>query len=229
MSPNSHQQLLLGGASGTDPFFANVISLVHFDGTPGDTTYIDQIATRTWGFGAPAPTLSNVQVKFGPTSLLVPGAGNVAVVSGAGGDAFGSSDFTIEFWFNPTTLTGVMIILDFRSANPDAAPAIYFDGTTINYFTANAIQITGTAISTGAWTFIALSRVSGNTRMFFDGIQVGSTYVDSNVYTNVHMLLGSGFNGAQFINGFIDEYRVTSGVGRYTSNFTPPTLAFPNS
>ncbi len=212
----------------TDPFAGNVISLLHLDGPNLSTSYLDKIQSRLWGFAAPAPTLSNLQAKFGPTSLLVPGAGNIAVVSGGGADAFGTGDWTIEFYFFPIVLIGTMIITDFRTTNPDAAPAIYYNGSTINYFTVNADRIMGTSIPTGSWSYIALSKVSGNTRMFIDGNQVGSTYVDANSYTNSAMCLGSGFSAGQIINGYIDEYRVTKGVGRYITNFTPPTAPFPD-
>ena len=39
--------------------------------------------------------------------------------------------------------------------------------------------------------------------------------------------MGAGLSGANQLNGYIDEFRVTKGVGRYNSNFTPPTEPFP--
>jgi hypothetical protein len=43
---------------------------------------------------------------------------------------------------------------------------------------------------------------------------------------------GSGADGitAQtgYFSGYMQEFRITSGVARYTTNFTVPTAAFPN-
>jgi len=42
---------------------------------------------------------------------------------------------------------------------------------------------------------------------------------DSNVYV---------VNGT-YLNGWIDEMRITKGVARYGGDFTPPTAAFPDA
>lgn len=87
----------------------------------------------------------------------------------------------------------------------------------------------------GHWYHIAVSRNSGVTRIFIDGIQLGVDYADANDYFDASSPFGVGgsLNTANTVvnalNGMFDEVRITNGVGRYTTNFTPPTTIFPRS
>ena len=94
-------------------------------------------------------------------------------------------------------------------------------------------------LMTGAFTFVintwyhvAWTR-DGNDdfRMFVDGTQVGSTINSTITLHNSTSDLQIGRfrstpNQRPFY-GNIDEFRITKGVARYTSNFTAPTVPFP--
>jgi hypothetical protein len=94
----------------------------------------------------------------------------------------------------------------------------------------NIYRITGTtSIAANTWYHVAVSRYAGNTRLFVNGVQDGSTYSDSTNYLAVANRPVIGVGGglaAFFFNGYIDDLRITKGIARYTSNFTPPTTAF---
>ena len=69
-------------------------------------------------------------------------------------------------------------------------------------------------------------------RLFLNGTQYGITMTSSaNAGSSLAMTVGksahisAGTNQETF-TGFIDDIRVTKGIARYTSNFTPPGIAF---
>lgn len=216
-----------GGGGGGDPNFASVISLLHFNGTDGSTTITDQIAGRTWSVSG-TTALSTTNPKFGSACLSVPNSGK-ATSNVAAGDAFGTGDFTVELWIRPTSW-GTDIIYDTRTAATEVRPSIYYTGGTLRYYVNGADRITGGSLSTGVYAHIALARSGTSTKMFIDGVQTGSTYSDSNNYVNDRMTWGdASYTAGNSIDGRIDEARVTKGVARYTTTFTPPTVAFPDS
>jgi len=58
-----------------------------------------------------------------------------------------------------------------------------------------------------------------------------TTTLSGSVYTDASALIvGAMGTTGSFIysmNGYIDDFRITKGIARYTAAFTPPTTAFP--
>jgi len=173
------------------------------------------------------PVISTAQQKFGISSLSLNGSSYVTVASDTR-FAYNNEDFTIEFFWRPTALGTQQVLFDQRSTSNDAA--IYLEMNTsgnIRLFVNNAYQITSSvACSAGSWNHVAISRSSGITRMFVNGTLTPTTYTDANAYAARPIVIGASRTGGTFATGYIDEVRVTRGVSRYSTTFTPSLFAF---
>jgi len=89
---------------------------------------------------------------------------------------------------------------------------------------------TSFTLSTGQWYHIAAVRNGSTFTIYVDGTSRSSTTNSSALYnaTNNFTIGAESNTQAQYLNGYIDDLRITKGVARYTANFTPPTAAFPN-
>jgi hypothetical protein len=143
---------------------------------------------------------------------------------------YATGDFTIETWVKFTSVSITQYIIDQRNSGTATAiiPTIYVDSATntVRYYVNGADVITGTtAVTTGTWYHVAISKSSGSTKLFINGTQEGSTYTDSNNYAASRVSIGSdGSNsGTSLLNGQITNVRLSKGFAYYTSNFTPST------
>lgn len=83
-----------------DPHIANVVSLLHADGTNGATAMTDQKG-NAWT-SRDSANLTTAKAKFGPSSMDQDGEFKTWYSDDAGAQAnFGSEDFTVEGWFWP--------------------------------------------------------------------------------------------------------------------------------
>ena len=190
--------------------------------------------------------ISTSVVKYGTGSIKCTGDGNTTTTNSgyllpnslnSNLSAFGTGNFTIEFWLYLNSTSGLRALLDFRGSTETASPVLYINGGTLTYYV-ESDRITGSSLSTSTWYHIALCRSSGSTKLFVNGTQSGSTFTDSINYANAstrtpvigaNSYTGSGNTlGWYALDGYIDDLRITKGYARYTANFTPPTAAFFN-
>jgi hypothetical protein len=185
--------------------------------------------------------ISTAQSKFGGGSMLFDGNGDALFVPPSQNPNFGSGNFTIEFWIYYNSLTGFQTIISngytttvtngwvVQTGNGDGKINFYRLVAPSNAFLIAADA--GPSISTGVWYHIAIVRNGTTTTIYRDGTSVGSA-TDTTEYTataaNFYVGGGSntGFNN-YYLNGYIDDLRITKGFARYTANFTPPTAPFP--
>lgn len=222
---------MLGAITGAAAFDSFTVLLAHFDGADASASFIDSSAAPKTLTGAGNAQIDTAQSVYGGASLLLDGTGDSVSMGGSADFAFGSGDFTIDFRFRPSSVTGTRIFFDFRPTGTQGFyPTIYTDGTTLYFFTNSGNRITGASVlAVNTWYHVAVARSGTNTKMFLNGTQEGSTYVDSNTYLNgaSRPIVGvSGTDGLTGWAGHVDEMRVSKGIARWTANFTPPTSPY---
>lgn len=212
-----------GGGGGSDPYWANVVSLLHFDDS-GDP-WKDEKGIVWSANGAPALDVSNK--KFGASSILLNGSSYLSAADA--GFAFGTGDFTIEaWWYDGGNANNGIFSNRLASTHAGTVGLAAISGS--GYYVQNNDSATLASVGVPVFSFghVALSKISGVIRFFNNGV-LGGTYADTRNLTDATFFLGAYYSASFCLYGNIDEFRVTKGVGRYLSNFTPPASAFPNS
>ena len=93
-------------APATDPYFGYVTLLLHGDGNFTDSSsYGNTLTNNTSSTGT---TTSSSIYKFGTGSLSFNGTSELTTASSSQ-FTFGTNNFTMEFWFYVTNLSGICI------------------------------------------------------------------------------------------------------------------------
>ena len=175
--------------------------------------------------------ISTTQSKFGGTSMYFDGTGDYLYVPSNINNALGTGDFTLECWVNATSIPSDVGIFESRT-NGIGATA---NGFTLTAFSSSVIRIysNGVLISStgttyvGTWCHVAVVRSSGIWNLYINGVSQGTNSASRDL-TNTDAVIGAGRYASDstpnaFFPGYIDDFRITKGYARYTSNFTPPT------
>ena len=232
-------------ATGTtvgDVHFSNVIFLAKFDGTNGSTSITDSSNKNhsiTVNGGAQISTAAS---KFGGSSLKLDyenaGTGD-RLVADTVADNLTSTTHTIEFWFK-TDMADSHIsdsqnpaFFGFNDAGASYANRIVLgmmSKTSLRLMTTSGnVDVTVSAMNDNAWHHIALVSDGTDYDLYLDGSRISSDAGDSvQINSDDTFVIGAeldaGPSTGNYFSGYIDDFRITNGVARYTgASFTLPT------
>ncbi len=108
---------------------------------------------------------------------------------------------------------------------------LYFDGSLDGALVSPTKSARLNAVNLGQFYHVALVWERGNVTYYFDGVQVGvkaiGTVGTASLWNSSQPLrLGSSNGAGNFLNGVLDEVRISQSV-RYTTNFSLPVSPFP--
>ena len=178
--------------------------------------------------------ISTAQSKFGGSSMYFSNSVSSLRVPSSDAINFGSGDFTVEMWINPTVLNTYNGLFDMRHTSATPAPLLFDIRTGSKpyiYINDGVVNSTGTSvIPTNQWTHLALVRKSNNIRVYVNGIKDNDVTFSGTINSNLGLKIGAYYVDTTYdkFNGYIDDLRITKGVARYNANFTVPTQPFPN-
>jgi hypothetical protein len=167
--------------------------------------------------------ISTTQSKWGGASMSM-SSGGYLVGPKTDLTSFGTGDFTMECWVYFNVNNAFQGVIATGNQSTGQGTIRLSSGGKLQALMSGTAMITGaTTVSTSTWHHVALTRSGTSLRLFLNGVQDGSA-TDSNSYTGTGGVFVGNDTG-NYLNGFVDDVRITKGFARYTANFTPPTSA----
>jgi hypothetical protein len=175
--------------------------------------------------------ISTSTVKYGTGSMSFNGLNSYLYSPHNPALNLGTGDMTVECWLNLNSTAGTQTIAA-KWQLTNESWIWQFSSTAITFVYATVAASTFTwspAINT--WYHVAITKSGNSLRCFVNGTQVGSTITNTGGGANSTSPFTIGVNNdgpQQYLNGYIDDFRITKGYARYTANFTPPAGPFAN-
>ena len=213
-------------------------SLLHMDASSGENVFTDESGRLWTGY------TNDVDVPYqtgaGDGKFIGAGAFNgtswLETPHSPDFD-FGNENFTIDFWVYLNTSQYCLLTGQGNDDHTSYSVTIESDTENVTAYLrynsgANTAEVHGgSTLTTEAWNHIALVRNGNDVYVYTNGVKgtvfdaTGITF-DSSIY---NFSIGrAGELDDYYLNGNIDEFRITKGIARWASNFVPPAEAYGN-
>lgn len=205
--------------------------LLHMDGNEGGSVFTDS-SPSAHTITANNVTTSQTLPKLGNASGLFPGGSGYLTIPNSADFDFGAGDMTIDFWFKNIGNGGQYPTIIARGPSQAIMPFVILaeggaEGTLNLYMGINWAPISlGTYNAT--WNHYAWVRASGVHKTYKNG-ELISTYNNATAFADATTDVSLGLWGSSYLNGRIDELRVSKGIARWTAPFTPDTRYYGSS
>ena len=186
------------------------------------------IATRLTNTGTLIVNGSFDETSLAAGAVSFNGTNQYLSVPSNAGFAFGTGDFTVEFWINYSAHNayGGMVCSAGGGAGWTGWNIIFLNTADNVYveFNSNAATIVSSStLPKNVWNHVALVRSGSSIVLYINGVNSGSTTYSTNIDPGAAPLVVAVERGfSAFTTGYISNVRVVKGTAVYTANFIPP-------
>ncbi|HOS82492.1 MAG TPA: hypothetical protein PK445_07180 [Methanolinea sp.] len=205
-------------------------SLLRGDGN-GQT--IHDLAGKTWTNNGNV-SLTQTNRRFIGNVIYLDGTDDhLTTPAGSSGDFIidANVNFTIEFWLYVTRQSVTQVVIENWGINRPWSFTYHADNTLLvqlwNNTNGNLMAYHISPVLSSNWHHIALSRTGGSTiKSFLDGVAFGTSSSALAVWRYSDHIIDIGAHNGGNMAGYIQGFRFTKGVGRYSADFVPPTRRY---
>ncbi len=219
---------------------SNTKILLHMNGSHASTTFTDSAPTPHT-FTASGATITTAESVFGGASgAFVRASSQYVSTPDTTAVNFGTGNFTIDFWYKTSSLATEQRIFAQKTDDNNLFFIRQLSNNNIQFYVliggSTELAVPGpSSLSANTWYHIALIRGwSGSANSWvvtIDGT-AGTPQTNSLTMPNLtgDVFVGRSNDGLQsnYVNGFIDEFRVSDSA-RWTTNFTRPSSEYGNA
>lgn len=171
--------------------------------------------------------ISSLRSRFGGSSLYLNNGGYASVADNTD-FGFGTGDFTVELWVYAYDNNNWRTLFEIGTSQSGllwrmgtSGDNLYINNSQYNWNPGN--------VPLNTWSHLALVRNNGTVKVFINGTESLSVSNNSDLGASKPLFIGGRVNGSETFSGFMDEIRITKGIGtaKYTSNFDIKTLHAP--
>ena len=215
----TNTSLLLGCDTGAFYDLSNTGNPISQSGSPVVTTQVSPFSSVTESYYFDGSSYQSMGVN---TALQLTSTGA----------------FTIEGWVYFSSVASQQYILSNWSVGSNgyaiATGVAGYSNNQLCFFDGSNWRVCSTVVAANTWYYIAVSSLgtSSSANMYLNGVSQMSAFTPSSSINNTGstFYLGSYTNSTtSALTGYLNNLRITKGVGRYTANFTPPTAPFPTN
>ena len=178
------------------------------------------------------PTSSSTSFNFYSSSTDFDGTGDYYTSGSESDFAFGTGDFTVEFWFDSDDLggsnqEGFLQISDTSGGLKTGYAngfAIYESATAGGVLLSGLTGTIPAVFKPGVWNHVALVREGTSVRLYANGV-LKDTQTSSKNISGTYLALGGYYSTTYVYNGRMQDFRIYKGVAKYNGSFVVPSTS----
>lgn len=208
--------------------------LLHMDGANLSTTFTDE-SGKTWTPSGHAKLVTAVK-QLGTASGVFDGTDDYISTPNHADLDLGTGDWTIDFWVRRNgQQTDTIGLLNATSGSTGYGVVMRSTHKISLYsnMTGTWAQniMGGTTISDLTWTHVAVVRYGNTITLYVAGNSDGTFDCTGRTVSSGGAGAFIGWNNnaggvSRYLNGWMDEVRLSKGIARWIANFTPPTAPY---